>query len=166
MIEATLCLLTRGDPATGVLLGYKKAGFGSGKYTGFGGKVEVGETPVEAAARELVEETGLWVPPENLGHVGDLTFIFPARPSWSQRVHVFLATSWEGEPAESREMAPTCFAVDAIPFDQMWHDARYWLPPILDGQRLRARFTFGDDNETVSAVVIEPWVEAARGEAG
>ena len=66
MREATLCLLTQGSPPERVLLGYKKAGFGLGKYTGFGGKVEAGETPGEAAARELVEETGVWVAPENL----------------------------------------------------------------------------------------------------
>lgn len=36
-----------------VLLGYKKRGFGVGKYNGFGGKVEPGELPRDAAIREL-----------------------------------------------------------------------------------------------------------------
>ncbi|KII91254.1 hypothetical protein PLICRDRAFT_173137 [Plicaturopsis crispa FD-325 SS-3] len=36
-----------------ILLGYKKRGFGIGKYNGFGGKVDAGETPAQAAAREL-----------------------------------------------------------------------------------------------------------------
>ena len=34
-----------------VLLGYKKRGFGSGKWNGFGGKVEPGESVAEGAAR-------------------------------------------------------------------------------------------------------------------
>ena len=34
-----------------ILLGYKKRGFGKGKWNGFGGKVEKGETPQEAAIR-------------------------------------------------------------------------------------------------------------------
>lgn len=34
-----------------VLLGYKKRGFGQGKWNGFGGKVEHGENIKEAALR-------------------------------------------------------------------------------------------------------------------
>jgi len=36
-----------------ILLGYKKRGFGAGKWNGFGGKVEIGET-VEDAAKRLM----------------------------------------------------------------------------------------------------------------
>ena len=36
-----------------VLLGYKKHGFGSGKWNGFGGKVEPGESVAEGAARKV-----------------------------------------------------------------------------------------------------------------
>lgn len=39
-----------------VLLGMKKRGFGAGKWNGFGGKIENGETIEEAALRELHEE--------------------------------------------------------------------------------------------------------------
>ena len=41
-----------------VLLGYKKRGFGAGRWNGFGGKVETGETLEQAARRELKEESG------------------------------------------------------------------------------------------------------------
>ena len=50
-----------------VLLGMKKRGFGEGKWNGFGGKVEAGETIVEAAAREVREECGYVVKTEDLG---------------------------------------------------------------------------------------------------
>jgi 8-oxo-dGTP diphosphatase len=52
----TLCLLVRGEPAREVLLGLKKRGFGAGKYAGFGGSVEAGETVIQAAIRELQTE--------------------------------------------------------------------------------------------------------------
>lgn len=45
----TLAFVNRGEE---ILLGYKKRGFGAGRWNGFGGKVHVGEeTIVEGAAR-------------------------------------------------------------------------------------------------------------------
>ncbi|MFH1636435.1 MAG: 8-oxo-dGTP diphosphatase [Chloroflexota bacterium] len=155
MQDTTLVLLLKDAPPTEVLLGYKKMGFGQGKYTGFGGKIEPGERVAEAASRELAEETGILLPVASLEIVATLTFIFPYKPEWSQRVHVFTAHKWNGEPAESNEMRPQWFAVDAIPYDQMWDDARYWLLRVLSGEKFQARFMFKGDNETVGDVEIE-----------
>ncbi|MEJ2212436.1 MAG: NUDIX domain-containing protein, partial [Anaerolineae bacterium] len=47
-----------GRPPRQVLLGLKRVGFGAGKLTGIGGKVEPGEEVAAAAARELEEEVG------------------------------------------------------------------------------------------------------------
>ena len=44
----TLVLVCNADK---VLLGMKKRGFGEGRWNGFGGKVETGETIPEAAVR-------------------------------------------------------------------------------------------------------------------
>ena len=157
MIEATLCFPTRGNPPRQVLLGWKKVGFGAGRYNGFGGKVEAGEQVVAAALRELHEEAGLIASPQDLRQVAHLTFIFPARPEWNQIVHTFLLTTWRGEPRESREMRPSWFSADALPLGQMWQDDAYWLPRVLAGERLRAHFTFADDNETVIKATLTPW---------
>ena len=78
--QATLVLLFNGDPPTKVLLGFKKFGFGQGKYTGFGGKVEPGESILDTAVRELAEETGINLRAESLQHVAVLEFIFPNKP--------------------------------------------------------------------------------------
>ena len=156
MREMTLCVLVRGEPPHEVLLGLKKRGFGAGKHAGFGGGVEAGETTIEAAIRELQEETSITVSQANLRQVGQLAFLFPARPAWDQVVHVFLAAQWDGEPVESDEMRPRWFARGALPFARMWQDAAHWLPRILDGQSIRARIIFGDDNETVrDAEIVE-----------
>ena len=155
--EATLCLLVRGNPPGHVLLGYKKEGFGAGKITAFGGKVEPGETPVAAAVRELEEETGITVALEDLLAVGQLCFLFPSRPAWSQLVHVFLSTGWMGVPQEGREMRPAWYAVDRLPYEQMWQDSLYWLPRFIAGERIRGRFVFDRDNETVVDVTIDAW---------
>src|SRR5262245_55844932 len=100
----TLCFITRGNPPQEVLLGFKKVGFGAGKYAGFGGGVEPGETILAAAIREVAEEVGISIATQDLEKAAILTFLFPARPAWSQRVHVFRTQTWTGEPMESREM--------------------------------------------------------------
>jgi 8-oxo-dGTP diphosphatase len=157
MIHATLCYLIRGNPPREILLGFKKIGLGQGKYGGFGGKIEAGETKTMAAVRELQEETGIKVLEKDLQRMAHLTFLFPAKPAWSQVVHAFLATKWDGHPVESTEMIPAWFAIDDIPFEKMWQDVSYWLPRVLAGERIRASFTFKEDNETVDEVKIEPW---------
>jgi 8-oxo-dGTP diphosphatase len=156
LVESTLCLLVRGDPPREVLLGLKKRGFGAGKVTGFGGKVEAGETAAAAAVREVAEEIGVGLRRADLVPVGRLTFLFPARPTWSQVVHLFLASRWAGEPAEGAEMAPAWYPVDSLPLDRMWQDGACWLPRVLAGEQVRATFTFGPDNESVAGIEIEP----------
>ena len=158
MRETTLCLLIEGTPPQRILLGLKKEGFGAGKITGFGGKMEPGETPAMAAMRELEEETGIRVTCEELEPVGQLNFLFPSRPGWSQLVHVFLSRRWLGTVREGREMRPVWYPVREIPFEQMWVDATYWLPRFLDGERIRGRFVFAEDNEMVAEVSISSWV--------
>jgi 8-oxo-dGTP diphosphatase len=155
-----LCLITRtsGDQAE-VLLGHKKTGFGAGKWVGLGGHIEAGENPVMAAVREVEEESGLIVRPGDLAHVATLTFRFPARPSWDQTAEVYLTAVYHGEPAESEEIAPRWYPVDALPLAGMWDDARYWLPRVLDGHHIVAEVTFADDLATVAG--IEPSLAAA-----
>jgi 8-oxo-dGTP pyrophosphatase MutT (NUDIX family) len=157
MRDATLCFLLQEGPPRQVLLGYKKVGFGAAKYNGFGGKVQAGETIAMAAIREMAEEAGVRVLERDLTQVAHLTFVFPEEPDWNQVVHAFLSTVWEGEPAESREMSPSWFPVEDIPFDRMWQDDAHWLSRVLAGERLRGHFTFKGDNETIHELELEPW---------
>ena len=154
MKETTLCFPIKKNAVPQVLLGYKKVGFGQGKLTGIGGKVEKGERLPTAVTRELFEETSLITVEDDLQPAGTITFLFPHKPAWSLIVHLFLVTKWQGHPLESREIRPAWFAVDAIPYDQMWDDGRYWLPLILQGQTIIAEFSFASDNETVVAYKI------------
>ena len=156
MDERTLCFLLRGDPPQ-VLLGLKKAGFGVGKYVGFGGKLEAGETASQAAIRELEEEAGVRIETRDLQEMGHLTFLFPARPSWSMVTHVFVTVAWRGDPVESEEIRPAWFDAGQLPFARMWQDAPHWLPDVLAGRPVRMRFVYAADNETVQEMQREEW---------
>jgi len=136
-----------------VLLGFKKHGVGTGKYLGFGGKVEAGESILEGAIRELREEAGLSVDPGEMQHVAQVDFQFPAKPTWSMLVQVFVVRHWRGDPSESGEMRPEWFDFDALPFGQMWPDAPHWIPRVLDGETVSMRFFYNDDNATLKSVV-------------
>jgi 8-oxo-dGTP diphosphatase len=157
VLEATLCFLIHDGNPREVLLGLKKVGFGLGKYGGVGGKLDDGETPVSAAARELDEETGIVASEADLQPGAKLTFHFPHRPSWTQQVHVFTAGSWVGTAEEGREIVPAWFGVDEIPYDRMWDDCRYWLPRVLGGEWVDATFVFAADNDRVEAFDVRSW---------
>jgi len=122
-----------------------------GNIVGLGGKLEVGESAVQAAVREIEEESGLVVAASALTELGMLTYLFPHRQEWSQESTVFVCDEWFGTPRESDELNPVWFDVAELPVDDMWDDARYWLPGVLDGVPVRATFTFGADLESVVA---------------
>jgi 8-oxo-dGTP pyrophosphatase MutT (NUDIX family) len=146
----TLLFLRKDDQ---VLLAMKKRGFGEGKWNGVGGKVE-GEESIEAAMiRETEEEIG--VTPTSYEKVGDIRFeeFFKGEPT-IMHVHVFVAMSWNGEPTESEEMKPEWFHVDAIPYDEMWSDDPYWLPIVIEGNKVSADFTL-DQNDTITDHAVE-----------
>jgi 8-oxo-dGTP diphosphatase len=136
---------------TQVLLGRKKRGLGEGRFVGLGGKLEPGEGAVEACVREIEEESGLIVDPGALDRRGDLHYLFPHRTAWSQRSTVFVVTRWSGDPSPSDELDPVWFDLDAVPYDEMWDDAREWLPSVLIGGRVDREFTFASDNATVAS---------------
>lgn len=132
----TLCIVHR-PPR--VLLGMKKRGFGVGKWNGFGGKIREGETIEEAARRELQEEAGIIA--ADLEPAGVCEFVLVNEPH-PLEVHIFRVSDFDGEPAESEEMAPQWFAEHEIPFDRMWPDDRHWMPLFLQGKQFRGRFVF------------------------
>jgi 8-oxo-dGTP diphosphatase len=165
-VPTSLCLLTRPsvDGRREVLLGLKKRGFGTGRIVGPGGHVEPGETTAQAAVREVHEETGVRVELADLRESGLVTFRFPARAGWDLSVAVFSAERFDGEAAESDEIAPRWYPISDLPLDGMWADARHWLPRMLAGEYLHADITYAADCQTVDTVCIDSF--AAKGIGG
>ncbi len=151
-IKTLTLVLAIDHDARRILLGMKKRGFGAGKWNGFGGKAEAGETIEEAALREFFEESGATA--TNLEKVALHDFQFENDMSQILRVHVF-TSNVVGEPQEMEEMRPQWFDFDAIPYDQMWADDIHWLPLVLAGKKLKTYFLFGEGDVVSSHTMTE-----------
>ena len=132
---ATLCFIVKDGR---VLLIHKLRGLGAGKVNAPGGKIEPGETPLQAAVRETQEE--ILVTPVGLQERGVLRFQFT--DGYSLHCTVFRADDLTGEPRETAEAIPFWAPLECIPYAQMWQDDEYWLPGMLAGKKFSARFTF------------------------
>ncbi|MBN2197789.1 8-oxo-dGTP diphosphatase [Candidatus Wolfebacteria bacterium] len=145
----TLCIIYQ-NPM--VLLGMKKRGFGLGRWNGFGGKVQNGETIENAANRELKEEAGIEA--KFLEKVGIIDFEFENNPEILQ-VHIFKTEDFFGELKESEEMKPQWWHIDKIPFKEMWPDDIYWMPLFLNGKKFKGRFFFGESDVILEQELLE-----------
>ncbi|KAG2456217.1 8ODP triphosphatase, partial [Polypterus senegalus] len=153
-----------------VLLGMKKRGFGAGRWNGFGGKVQPGETIEQAAKRASIKSSPEWdiknicpnqsnmvhlylsccgrelfeessLTCDTLEKIGQIKFEFVGETEIMD-VHIFRADTYQGEPAESDEMKPQWFNCDKIPFHQMWPDDIYWFPLMLKKKKFLGYFKF------------------------
>ncbi|WP_307859266.1 8-oxo-dGTP diphosphatase [Arthrobacter sunyaminii] len=155
-VPVVLCFLMRDTPEQGteVLMGLKQTGFGIGRIVTLGGHVEAGETPAQAAVREVFEESGVTVNQGDLELAGTIEFVFPARPEWDMSTVVYRTRSWVGEPAPSPEIIPAWYRVGEVPYAQMWPDSAHWMPEVLAGRYFDVVVTLAQDNESVAGVVF------------
>ncbi len=128
-----------------ILLGMKKIGLGAGRWNGFGGKVEIGETIEDAVKREVYEEVG--VTTHEIEQIGILEFSFEGQEDVME-AHIYKSQDFTGEPKESNEMRPKWFDLHAIPYSEMWQDDIFWLPLLLAGKKFTGKFHFGE-NDTI-----------------
>lgn len=151
-----LCFLFRDTEQSGpeVLMGLKKTGFGLGRVVTLGGHIEPGETPEQAAVREVEEESGLLLRETDLQRAGTIEWIFPAQPGLDMSTILFRARRWEGEPVETDEIRPAWYAPGEMPYASMWPDSAHWMPRLLAGEYFDAVVTIADDNVSVAGVVF------------
>ncbi len=140
----TICFCLKDDQ---ILLAMKKRGFGAGKWNGYGGKVQELESIESATIRELNEESGLSAKESDLELSAIIDFYFDN--VFIFQSHVFILRKWSGEPVETEEMRPQWFLQNALPFSEMWASDKHWLPPILNGEKIKGSFYFNKDGSAV-----------------
>jgi 8-oxo-dGTP diphosphatase len=141
--HAVLCFIRRrlSDGAEELMLIRKKRGLGAGKINGPGGRVDPGETPLQAAVRETQEEIGLT--PSGIREAGKLQFQF--LDGYGLSCTVFQASFFSGTPTETDEATPHWYRVTELPFDQMWSDDELWIPYLLEERYFSGVFVFDDE---------------------
>jgi len=130
---------------TMVLLGEKVASgkLGYGLIHGFGGDLEEGESPREAAIRELEQESRLRALSEDLEYCGKLSVYEGSK--LVRIAYCYRLYKWQGNPERTDEMAPLWVHRSKLPFENMFEDTKLWLPEILQGGPVSLRLWYSTE---------------------
>lgn len=151
MKQLTLLFLVKDNQ---ILLAMKKRGHGVGHWNGVGGKLDANETVEQALVRECQEE--IEVTPTSYKKMAVITFHLQKQGILgTSQVHVFICSKWKGNPSETEEMSPKWFSTESIPYNEMWADDSYWLPKVLEGQKLKAEFELDQNNKVHRYSIVE-----------
>ncbi|MDO8442749.1 MAG: NUDIX domain-containing protein [bacterium] len=141
---ATVCFLVKENK---ILLAIKGRHIGEGCWNGYGGGIDVGEKPKEAAVRELKEETnGVIALPEDLEKIAEIDFHNTKSDgrNFVCKVHFYLVKKWQGEIQGTEEMLnPTWFDIENLPLEKMMPADKKWLPIALSGKKIKASPKYG-----------------------
>lgn len=144
LYNAVVCYLLRGDE---FLMAMKTQKISKGCWNGYGGGIEVGESPRIATVREVWEETryNVLISLARLEKVAEIDFHNHTEEGivFTCRVHFFFSRCWVGRPTKTKEMiTPTFFTKNNIPFDKLMPADKIFLPILLRGDKIIAEFCY------------------------
>ena len=143
LLKAVIVFPVRGNQ---ILLARKMKHIGVGCWNGYGGGIEESEDAKDAALRELSEESGLEATRGGLKQIAIVDFHNQKSDGsvFTCVCDVFLAYGCDGIAKDKPEMRnPTWFKISALPFDEMMPADKEWLPPALQGKKIRAEAWYG-----------------------
>lgn len=129
MVNYVTGFMLSNDGQRVVLIRKRQPSWQQGWLNGVGGKIEPGETPAQAMAREFLEETGVQTDPASWQPFVELD------ESGLAYVHFFFCRDDAGvEAARTMEAEPVeIHAVQPLP-DDVLHNLRWLIPMALDPQ--------------------------------
>ncbi|MFX0085934.1 MAG: NUDIX domain-containing protein [Candidatus Hodarchaeota archaeon] len=142
----------------------KKNDYHEGKYVAIGGRLEPGETPLECIIRELKEETGYNLSPDEISFRGYIYFDEVSRnkksedlPAFNWLVFLYHIRVSEKLCIENKEGDLQWFSIEDIPYQKMWSGDRIFTPKILNSNEIiEAKFLY-DGEEIVKWTFGEEW---------
>ena len=128
-IEASLVYIFRDGKVLMMERVKKKKDIHKNKWNGLGGKVELGESIVQCAVREVKEESALDV--ERMQYSGHLTFPEFDKEGNDWSVHVFRVEEFSGEVGECDEGNLEWIPEDELLDLNLWEGDRHFIPLML-----------------------------------
>ena len=125
-----------------IILGLKnpEKKFG-GKWNGWGGGVEEGETPESSLIRELEEETFGKIKIDKLNKIGEILFKFETEEQ-DHYVHVFYTENYSGELGKSKDFLEYKeFDINNLPENMMPADKK-WIPLLANKKKFKGTVNF------------------------
>ncbi len=144
-----------------VLMAKKQQVLGIGKWFGYGGKIEQGETALAAACREFEEESGgMIVKEKDLFPVALIDFYKGNEQSYGSpnfKVLFYVVKIFTGEPKDTDEMKEaTWFSVDQLPLEEMKAGDELIIPHVLAENPHLGYLRFSENEKEVLDYFIEP----------
>ncbi len=140
MLETTLCYILRDDKVLMLYRNKKEKDVHEGKWNGLGGKVEVGETPLQCVIREVYEESGLRLESPIL--IG--ACYYPNFNNLEEMMYIYIAKQFEGEISECDEGELHWRLKDEIMTLNIWESDRLFLPYLLNEQYFVGLFQYDE----------------------
>lgn len=150
---ATLAYISYGQEVLLLLRNKKVNDFHYNRFIGIGGKLEAGETPLECVLREIAEETGYKLTPEDIRFRGYIYFDEINRDKETEDllpfnwlVFLYSARVKKKKLIETPEGELHWVSYKNIPYNQMWEGDRIFTPKLLETDHiLEAKFMYNDE---------------------
>lgn len=141
LVPASYVLLRRGDEV--LLLLRKNTGYYDDWYTVPSGHVQAGESPLDAAIRETMEEVGVRLNRDSVKFVHTL-YRAKTNATGDRADYFFEATEWEGEP---NNIEPEkCERIEWCSFDVLPENLMPYEKDVFTCIKANERYSEGDFN--------------------
>ena len=127
LVPTVLCYLKKDDQYLLLFRNKKANDMNEGKWMGVGGHIEQGETPDQAAIREVFEETGLHV--HLLSSAGEVLFI---NDDYQEIMYVYEITDFFGELIDCNEGVLKWVPIKDLYIYSMWEGDKEFLPLLIN----------------------------------
>lgn len=140
-IMATLVYLTKDNKTLMIHRVNKENDLHEGKFNGLGGKLEPGESPLECAKREVLEESGLII--DDIYFKGHILFPKFDKKSRDWLVFIYRAHTYSGDQLQSNPEGNLVWIDNDKMLDlNLWDGDRQFIPHVYSDNNFDGTFHY------------------------